>query len=104
MTEGDELAAVLDELGWWLDLLAEADRMARAVPPSLSRAIDEAGGPHEMARGFLSLAIVSSGQREYVRATLTRAMRLLRERGAARPDGAARPAALRSVPDGRALG
>lgn len=84
------MQAVTEELRWWLDLLAEAERLAQDMPPPICRQVEAHGGRHELARFAMQSALLSTETRADIRATLTRAVMLLREvevrRAGARPD------------------
>lgn len=68
----------IEELGWWLNLLAEADRLARHLPPSMAARIDANGGPHELMQLTVLWAAVSAETRHRMQVGLEHAVMALR--------------------------
>lgn len=73
-----EAAGAVDEIGWWLDLLAEADRLARQLPASLTAHIDAHGGAHEVMQLAILWTSVSAETRHRIETGLERALCALR--------------------------
>jgi len=85
----------VEEIRWWLDLMAEADRLHRQLPGPMMHDIEASAGDHEVMRLATMLASTSSATRQRIESTLERSLAALRV-----VNGADAPAARLRVVEG----
>lgn len=68
----------VEELTWWLDLLAEADRLHRQLPARMILDIEESAGPHEVMRLAILWSSVSCSARQRIQAAIEESITALR--------------------------